>query len=654
MALADGARSRGAEIVERTVVQEIRLRDGRVHEVVTDKGSIRTDLVVCAGGMYTPQVAAMVGVTVPIIPYAHEFLVTEAFDPPLQPLPTLRDPDNLIYFRTEVGGLVMGGYERNPAPWALDGVPDGFDAALLPEDWDRFDEILQNSIMRVPAMESAEVRKLFNGPEAFTPDGEFILGESEVPGFWVAAGFCAHGLAGAGGIGWQMAEWIAEGEPGLDLWHMDIRRFGGQYRSQRYTLARATEVYSTYYDIKYPNHERTAGRPLRLSPAYARLATLEASFGEKSGWERANWFDRNAAAGDEALRPRGWAGHHWSPAIHAEAMATRERAGLFDQSSFAKIEVRGSGALDFLQRVCANDVDRPVGTVVYTQALNQRGGIESDFTVARLGERRFRIVTGTAFGNHDLGWLRKHAPADGSVELVDVTSAFACFCLWGPLSRALLAPLTKTDLSHEAFGYMRARDIAVGDVPCLAARVTYVGELGWELYCPSEYAIRLWDLLWESGQNHGLTACGYRAIDALRLEKGYRVWGSDITPEDTPDEAGLGFAVRMDKGDFIGRAALASARERGLGRRLVCIVLEDPQSGHPGLGAGARERRGGGPGDQRRLRLRRRGVDRLRLPAGRAGRRRHGGRGGGVRRLGGRARCRRSRCSIPRASGSAG
>ena len=236
----------------------------------------------------------MVGVTVPIMPYAHEFLVTEAFDPPLPALPTLRDPDNLIYYRTEVGGLIMGGYERQPQPWALDGVPDGFEAELLPEDWERFDEILQNSIMRVPAMEQAEVRKLFNGPEAFTPDGEFILGESEVPGFWVAAGFCAHGLAGAGGIGWQMAEWIAEGEPSLDLWHMDIRRFGGQYRSQRYTLARATEVYATYYDIKYPNHERQAGRPLRLARPTTRLRELGASFGEKSGWERANWFDPNA------------------------------------------------------------------------------------------------------------------------------------------------------------------------------------------------------------------------------------------------------------------------------------------------------------------------------------------------------------------------
>ena len=578
-ALADGARLRGAEIEQRTKVLDIKLRNGRVHEVVTDKGTIRTDVVVCAGGMYAPQIARLVGVNVPIIPYAHEFLVTETFDPPLKPLPTLRDPDNLIYYRTEVGGLIMGGYEREPDPWALDGVPDGFEAELLPEDWDRFDEILTNSIKRVPAMEAAEVKKLYNGPEAFTPDGEFILGESEVPGFWVAAGFCAHGLAGAGGIGWMMGEWITEGEPSLDLWHMDIRRFGGQYRSQRYTLARATEVYATYYDIKYPNYERSAGRPLRLSPAYTRLQALGASFGEKSGWERANWFDSNAADGDEALRPRGWAGENWSPAIAAEAMATRERAGLFDQSSFAKIEVQGSGALAFLQRMCANDVDRPVGTLVYTQMLNQAGGIESDFTVTRLGESRFRIVTGTAFGNHDLGWLRKHLPDDGSVVVNDVSSAYTCFCLWGPRSRDILQPLTKTDLSHEGFKYMTARELSIGHVPAVAARVTYVGELGWELYCPAEYGAGLWDVVWEAGAEHGLVACGYRAIDALRLEKGYLAWGSDITPEDSPDEAGLGFAVKVDKpGGFIGRDAVVAARQRGIERRLACLVLSDPRA----------------------------------------------------------------------------
>jgi glycine cleavage system aminomethyltransferase T/glycine/D-amino acid oxidase-like deaminating enzyme len=577
-ALADGARLRGADIEQRTRVTGINLRNGRVHEVVTDRGTIRTDVVIDAGGMYAPQIARMVGVDVPIMPYAHEFLVTEAFDPPLQPLPTVRDPDLLIYYRTEVGGLIMGGYERTPAPWALDGVPDGFEAQLLSEDWERFDDLLANSITRVPAMETAEVRKLFNGPEAFTPDGEFILGESDVPGFWVAAGFCAHGLAGAGGMGWQMAEWVVNGEPSLDLWHMDIRRFGRQYRSQRYTLARATEVYATYYDIKYPNHERQAGRPLRLSPAYDRLAALGASFGEKSGWERANWFEPNAESGDESLRPRGWAGENWSPAIHAEAMATRERAGIYDESSFAKFEVRGPGALALLQRLCANDIDRPSGSVTYTQMLNSRGGIECDFTVTRLGERAFRIVTGTAFGNHDMAWIRKHMPGDGSVEVLDVTSSLGCVGIWGPLAREILGPLTKSDLSNDGFPYMTAREISVGDVPCLAARVTYVGELGWELYPPAEYGGVLWDTVWEAGRPHDMLACGYRAIDALRIEKGYRAWAADITPDDTPDEAGLGFAVRMNKGvEFIGRDALAAARAAGVQRRLSCIALADPR-----------------------------------------------------------------------------
>jgi glycine cleavage system T protein len=577
-ALADGARLRGAEIEQRTRVTGITLRNGRVHEVVTDKGTIRTDVVINAGGMYAPQIAQMAGVVVPIVPYAHEFLVTEAFDPPLHPLPTLRDPDNLVYWRTEVGGLIMGGYEREPAPWALDGVPDGFEAQLLPEDWDRFEELLQNSIVRVPAMESAEVRKLFNGPEAFTPDGEFILGESDVPGFWVAAGFCAHGLAGAGGMGWQMAEWIVNGEPSLDIWHMDIRRFGRQYRSQAYTLARATEVYATYYDIKYPNHERQAGRPLRLSPAYRRLSELGASFGEKSGWERANWFEPNAADGDESLRPRGWAGENWSPAIHAEAMATRERAGLFDETSFAKFEVQGPGALPLLQRLCANDVARPVGSVTYTQMLNRRGGVECDFTVTRLAEDRFRIVTGTAFGNHDMAWVRKHMPDDGSVQLADVTSAYACFGLWGPRARDILAPLTRSDVNNDAFRYMTAQEISIGSVPCLAVRVTYVGELGWEIYCPAEYGEALWDALWHAGRAHDMRACGYRAIDALRIEKGYRVWGSDMTPEETPDEAGVAFAVKPDKGEFIGRDALLAARLQAPDRRLCCLVLEDSRS----------------------------------------------------------------------------
>jgi 4-methylaminobutanoate oxidase (formaldehyde-forming) len=567
LALAEGARRGGAEIVRQTRVTAIDVDGGRVRGVVTDRGRIEADVVVNAGGMFAKELGALAGVNVPLVPMAHEYLVTKPAGLPLD-MPTMRDPSLLVYFRPESGGLIMGGYERNPAPWSLGGIPPDFNGKLLPEDWPRFEELMENALRRVPALEEMEVVRLINGPEAFTPDGEFILGPTEVRGLWTAAGFCAHGLAGAGGMGRLVAEWIVEGTPSLDTWEMDSRRFGGQYRSLEYTLARTREVYETYYDVKYPGHERLAGRPLRLSPSYGRLAELGASFGEKSGWERANWFEPNAANGDESLRPRGWAGRLWSAAIGAEHRACREAAALFDETSFAKIEVSGDGSAAFLEHLCANRVARAVGAITYTQMLNERGGIECDFTVSRLSEDRFRIVTGTAFGQHDLAWIRQHAPGD--VSVVDVTSQYACLGLWGPQAREILQPLTTTALD---FGYMRLRELAVGSVPCLALRVTYVGELGWELYCPMEYGRRLWDALWEGGRPHGLVAGGYKAIDSLRLEKGYRVWGADITPEDSPFEAGLGFAVKLDK-QFIGRAAL---REEPA-RRLCCLVLDDLRS----------------------------------------------------------------------------
>jgi 4-methylaminobutanoate oxidase (formaldehyde-forming) len=582
-ALAAGARKLGAKIRPHTRVVGIEVTGGRVRGVTVEqrgeRSTIAADVVVNAGGMFAPEIGRLAGVTVPIIPMAHQYLFTEPLAGVEPTLPTMRDPDNLCYIREEVGGLCMGGYERDPAPWSLDGVPADFNGRLLEPDWPRFEAIQEGAIRRVPSIADAGINRMINGPEAFTPDNEFILGESEVRGFFVAAGFCAHGIAGAGGIGRQVATWIVEGEPELDLWKMDIRRFGAQYRSQAYTLARTTEVYSTYYDIHYPNEERLAGRPLRTSPTYSRLQSLGAAFGEKSGWERPNWFETNAAAGDEALRPRGWAGMHWSPAIGAEALATRHAAALFDETSFAKIEITGPGAAAFLQGLCANDVDRAVGSVTYTQMLNRRGGIECDFTVTRLAADRFLIVTGTAVGNHDLGWIRGHAPDDGSVSVTDVTSGRACFGLWGPRARDILAPLTRDDISDAAFPYLTARQIAVGSVPVLALRVTYVGELGWELYPPTEYAAGLWDLLWSAGQEHGMVAGGYRAIEALRLEKGYRAWASDITPDETPFEAGLAFAVVLDKGvDFIGREALVAAKAAGLRNRLRCLVLDDPGS----------------------------------------------------------------------------
>ena len=392
-ALADGARRGGCEISTHTRVTGIDVERGAVTGVRTERGDIECEVVVNAGGMFAAEIGRLAGVRVPVVPMAHEYLVTQPFrERDGAHVATMRDPDHLIYFREEGGGLVMGGYERASAPWALrdggrglDEIPADFNGRLLEEDWDRLEEIVANARMRVPVMENVGITRLINGPEAFTPDGEFCLGETEVRGLFVAAGFCAHGLAGAGGIGKAMAEWIVGGEPELDLWQMDVRRFGAHYRSPAYTVKRAREVYETYYDIKYPNHERQAGRPLRVSPAYDWHREHGAAFGEKSGWERVNWYAANEGAGDAALRPRGWAGMHWSPAIGAEHAACREAAALFDETSFAKIEVSGPGAAELLERLCDNHVAREVGRITYTQMLNARGGIECDFTVVAAG-----------------------------------------------------------------------------------------------------------------------------------------------------------------------------------------------------------------------------------------------------------------------------
>jgi glycine cleavage system aminomethyltransferase T/glycine/D-amino acid oxidase-like deaminating enzyme len=582
-ALTAGAREGGCRVFTHTRVTGIDVRGARVCGVQTDRGGVEAEVVVNAAGMFAAEVGRMAGVRVPVVPFAHEYLVTQPFRERAagEHLPTLRDPDLLIYFREEGAGLVMGGYERRSAPWALDehlldAIPADFNGRLLEEDWPRFEEIAANSRRRVPAMDEITVTRLINGPEAFTPDNEFCLGETDVRGLFVAAGFCAHGLAGAGGMGALMAQWILAGEPELDVWEMDIRRFGAHYRSPSYTLKRTKEVYETYYDVRYPGHERHTGRPLRTSSAYQWHHEHGAAFGEKSGWERVNWYESNAPAGDESLRPSGWAGMHWSPAIAAEHLATRERAGLFDESSFAKLEVSGPGAAAFLERMCDNRVARELGAITYTQMLNRRGGIECDFTVTRVEDEVFSIVTGTAFGNHDLGWIARHAPGDGTVRCADVTARWACFALWGPRAREILQPLTDHPLE---FPYMRMRELTVGDVPVRALRVTFVGELGWELYCPSDYGAGLWRAIWEAGREHGLIAGGYRAIDSMRLEKGYRVWAADITPDDTPYEAGLGFCVK--DGDFLGSDALRTGEGReppASERRLRCLVLQNPRT----------------------------------------------------------------------------
>ena len=576
-ALADGARREGVRFRTGVRVQAVGVKAGRVSEVVTDHGTFTCEVVVNAAGIWAPDIGRMVGVTIPIVPMAHQYLTTRPIEGVRKDFPTMRDPDRLVYFREEVGGLLMGGYEREPAAWGLDGIPPDFTHRLLTPDWGRFEPLMEQAVSRVPAIAKAEVIRLINGPEAFTPDGEFILGEApDVKGFFVAAGFCAHGIAGAGGVGRVMAEWIVEGRPGLDLWRMDIRRFGAHYADRGHTFGQVAETYSTYYDIHYPFEERRAGRGLRLSPAYPRLQALGCVFGEKAGWERPNWFEVNGDGFKPSHRPRGWQRVYWSPAIEAEHRATRERAGLFDATSFSKLEVSGPGALALLQRLTDNEMDKPVGAITYTQVLNEAGGIECDLTVTRLGPDRFFLVTGSAFGLHDLAWIRSPLPAGESVSAEDVTERYACIGLWGPQARAILRRVAAGDVSNAGFPYLTARPIIVAGIAVQALRVTYVGELGWELYAPMAEGLALWDALWAAGRDFGLAAAGYRAIDSLRLEKGYRYWSAEVTPEYTPYEAGLGFCVKLDKGDFIGREALIAQRERGLERRLVCLTLDDP------------------------------------------------------------------------------
>jgi 4-methylaminobutanoate oxidase (formaldehyde-forming) len=577
-ALAAGAKNRGAKFFLETDVEAIKLKDGRVNEVVTNRGTIQTEIVVNAAGQWGGEVGRMVGLTLPVVPMAHLYIITKPIQGIGHEFPTLRDPDLLVYWREEVGGLVTGGYERNPAPFGMDGIPKDFKYQLLAPDWDRFAPLMENSIKRVPAVETAEIIQLLNGPEGFTPDGEFLLGPTEVKGFWVACAFCAHGLAGAGGIGKVMAEWIIEGNPEWDLWRLDVRRFGSHYKSQDYIVARTIETYTQYYDIHFPGEERMSRRGMRLSPTYYRLRDLGAFFGEKSGWERPNYFKPYEELAFHGHEPKGWARHGWSRAIGVEHLNTRENACLFDETSFNKFEVRGPGALEFLNYICANQIDVPIGGVVYTECLNKRGGIECDFTVTRLAQDRFLIITGTAFGVHDLSWLRLNMPEDGSVSIDDVSSSYACIGLWGPKARKILEKVTKDDVSNAAFPYMTAKMINVGDVPCLASRVTYVGELGWEFYPPMEYGMALWDTLWEAGQPEGLMAGGYKAIDSLRLEKGYRYWSGEISPDYTPFEAGLGFAVKLDKGDFLGQDALVKQKAEGLTRKLCVMTLADKRT----------------------------------------------------------------------------
>ena len=575
LSMAAGARKAGVKIHTFTRVLEIKTKDGRVRSVVTDKGEIECEIVVNCGGIYAAEIGRLVDVRIPIVPMSHQYLITENFlDPQAPVMASLRDPDNLIYFRQEVQGLLMGGYERTSKPWktsreSLDEIPKNFNNMLLPEDWDRFEEIAINSQMRVPKMAEIGIKSFINGPEAFTPDNEFCLGETEVGGFYVAAGYCAHGIAGAGGIGKVMAEWIVGNEPPMDLWHMDIRRFGPAYRSPAFTLDRIQENYEQYYDIHYPQEERQTCRPHKTSPAYEWHKSNQAVFGEKSSWERVNFYSNHV--GTESTRPYGWAGKNWSNAVQLEHQATREGAGIFDESSFAKIMISGARAGDFLEYVCANDVVRGIDRTTYTQALNSKGGIEADFTVTQISNESFLIITGTAFAHHDAGWLKKLRRENDfeEVEIEDVTETLATFGIWGPKSREILQSLTTADLSNESFPFMHSKEIAIDGVKLRATRITYVGELGWELYIPIESARNIWEKLFEAGA----FPCGYRAIESLRLEKGYLAWAGEINTEYNPYEAGLGFAISKKKSNFYGAKALSALKNPN--RKLVAITFDD-------------------------------------------------------------------------------
>jgi len=582
-ALASGARKEGVKIFTHTRVLKINTKNGRVTSVLTDKGEIECEVVVNCGGIYAAEIGRMVEVRVPIVPMSHQYLITENFLPHNSvTLPSLRDPDNLIYFRQEVKGLLMGGYERNSKAWktsheSLDSIPADFNAKLLPEEWDRFEEIATNAAMRVPKMGEIGIKNFINGPEAFTPDNEFCLGESSVGGFYIAAGFCAHGIAGAGGIGKVVAEWIVAGEPTMDLWHMDIKRFSDAYKSPKFTLERVSENYEAYYDIHYPGEERQSARGEKKSPIYDWHKDNHATFGEKAAWERVNFYcNPSESKLNEALRPHGWVGKNWHPAVALEHHATRTSAGIFDESSFAKIEVTGEDAGEFLSLVCSNNVVRGVGRTIYTQALNNKGGIESDYTVTQTDENAFFIVTGTAFLNHDLGWLEKIRRQHNyeNVAIKDLTEELACFGIWGPNARKILSKTTDSDLSNEAFGFMRSQIIKVAGVQLRATRITYVGELGWELYIPREKSLQVWLSLIEAGEEFDLRPCGYRAIESLRLEKGYRAWAGEINSETNPYEAGLGFAVSTKKESFIGRDAVLKA-ELNNKRKLTALTFSD-------------------------------------------------------------------------------
>ena len=575
MSLAKGARMGGVTIAEGVKVNGVEVENGRVRAVLTGQGRIACDKLVMCAGQWSRELGRMAGVNVPLVSVQHQYLITERIDGVTSNLPTLRDPDCLTYWKEEVGGLVMGGYEPNPKPWAIDGLPENFEFQLLDSDLDHFEPLLELAAGRVPAMQTAGIKEFINGPESFTPDGNFILGEApETRGVYVGAGFNAFGIASGGGAGMVLAEWVAKGEPPYDLWPVDIRRFGRNHLDTKWVRTRTLEAYAKHYTMAWPFEEYRSGRPLRRSPLYDKLKVQGACFGEKLGWERPNWF-ADLARGEKAEDLYSYERQNWFEAVGREHQACRERVAVFDQTSFAKFLLSGRDAEQALSWIAANDVARPAGHLVYTQMLNSRGGIECDLTVGRLSETEYYIVTGTGFATHNFDWISRAMPEGLDARLIDVTSSNAVLSVMGPRSRDVLQTLTEHDMSNAAFPFGRIKRITLAGTPLLALRVTYVGELGFELHIPVEFAASVYEALMEGGEPHGIANAGYRAIESLRLEKGYRAWGADIGPDHSPLVAGLGWAVKL-KSDvpFQGRDALESQAAKPLPRLLAGFTTD--------------------------------------------------------------------------------
>jgi len=574
--LARGARDKGAKVFERTRVLGINQKCGQVTGVVTDQGQIDAEVVVNCAGQWAKAVGALAGVNVPLHSAEHFYVVSEQIEGVHPDLPILRDPDGYTYFKEEVGGLVIGGFEPEAKPWvAPDQLPYPFEFQLLNEDWDHFSVLMESALVRVPALNYTGIRKFYNGPESFTPDNQFIIGEApEVRNFFVGAGFNSVGIASAGGAGRALAEWIVGGEPTVDLVAQDIRRFAAFNGNNQWLHDRVGEILGLHYEIPWPNRELVTARPFRRSPVYHLLDGAGALFGSKMGWERVNVF---APAGQEPRLEYTWDKPSWLPWSIEEQRRTRSSVTLFDETSFGKLHITGRDAETVLQRLCTANVAVPVGRSVYTGMLNRRGGYEADVTVTRLADDRYLLVTGSASVLRDLAWIERHVGLDEHVAVVDASSSYAVYGVMGPGSRDLLQRLTRSDLSDGAFPFASSREIDLGHSTVRATRITYVGELGWELYVPTEFALGVYEDLFEAGADIPLTGAGYYAINSLRLDKGYRAFGADLTPDYNPVEAGLRFTCKLGTDiDFVGRQAVERAVAEGPRRRMVSFWLEDP------------------------------------------------------------------------------